>query len=510
MAAALIRFFHELRRRRVLGVVIAYIVLGWPMMEAAAFLEETFELPDWFDRLVALLIFLGFPLTVVLAWVFDITPRGIQVTDLNTPQAAAPTSTAMPSASVPTPPIIDSALASVCVLPFDDLSDDAGHDGLAEGLATEIHSTLSRMHRVRVASRRSALRFRDSDAAVPEIAAALNVRYVLSGSLIRVDNRIKVIAELDDGETGSQIWSDKYERQLDDILQVQAEISEAIVATFGAERQRDEIVHAHRKPTESLDAWSLVQRARHYILDYNERSLDEAHKLLKKSLEVDPDYAAALAALGSVLCERVINGFSDDIEAERLEACACLNRAEELLPHDPFVLKMAGMVSAQCGDVDKSLLALRRCVDIAPYDFGAWGYFGWPLAARGTPDDLKELQRIIGHLLENAPDHPGVGYWYYHKSTASLCEGDLEAAELYIRRALNKHPEVSWAWMHLASILGAQERRDEAREAAAKARNINPAMTPQHFADCLEAMSRAHDTTRLRTAGLQAASLLDV
>ena len=523
MAASVMRFFRELRRRKVITVALVYAGVGWALIEFGEYVEGLLRLPDWADRLVAGIIFLGFPMAVVLAWVFDITSRGIVRTEGSDARADAGESTQatglpgpapdeqssrQPASPEFVPPAIDSAVASVCVLPFDNLSGDAERDGLGEGLASEIHATLSRMHRVRVASRRSGFRFRSADTDNRAIAAALNVRYILSGSIMRAGNRLRVIAELDDAETDSQIWANKFERDLDNILQVQSEISEAIVGAFGVERQRDEIVQAHRLPTDNLDAWSLVQRARHYILDYNRHSLDEAHKLLKQSLETDPEYAAAWAALGSVLSERVLNGFSPDLEKERSEACAAVNRAAQLSPHDPFVLKMSGMVSVICGDIDASLRALRGCVDLAPYDFGAWGYFGWPLAARGTPEALKELHRIIDQLLESAPEHPGIGYWLYHKSAACLCQGELVEAEKYIRMALDKHQEVSWAWLHLASVSGAQGKFDGACAAAASARSINPAMSPEHFASCLVAMSGHNEATRARTAGLRAAGLL--
>lgn len=488
---------------------MAYVLVGWPIMEVSSFLEDTFELPEWFDRLVTLLIFMGFPLTLVLAWVFDITPRGIEVTnaaDLEQESQASPT---RPTRSPRIPPPPDNSIASVCVLPFDDLGEGSPQDGLAAGLATEIHSTLSRMHRLRVASRRSSFGFRGKDASIQEIADALNVRYVLSGSLMRSDNQIRVIAELDDAEAGSQLWSQKYERETDDILQVQSEISNAIVATFGAERQRDEISHAQAAAAENLDAWSLVQRARHYILDYSEESLDEAYRLLKESIAMDQNYAAARAALGSVLCERVINGFSSDIAAEREEAQASMRRACKLAPHDPFVLKMSGMVAIHCGDIEGSLRALRECVALAPYDYGAWGYFGWPLVARATPQDFDELQDILDRLFGNAPDHPGSGYWYYHRSAVQLCMREFDKSEESIRRALEKHPEVSWAWMHLASVLGARGKSVEATSAAAEAQRINSAMTASHFAGCLTVMAGQKEPNHERLAGLRSAGLLD-
>jgi TolB-like protein/Flp pilus assembly protein TadD len=394
------------------------------------------------------------------------------------------------------------------VLPFDNLSIEPGQDVLADGLATEIHSVLGQMHQVRVASRRSAFSFRNSEKSVKEIARSLNVRYVLSGSLMRAGDRLRIIAELDDAATDTQIWSQKFERNIDDLLKIQTEIAEAIVGAFGIERERAEIARAKAQPTENLDAWSLLQRARNYINDYSEKSLGEARKLLESCTELDSEYAAAHAALGSVLIERVLSGYSDDPPADREKALEAIHKAQQLAPHDHFVLKMAGMVLAACGRPGGALGALRECVKLAPFDFGAWGYFGWPLTARGSEEDLAELNQIMDRLLQAAPDHAGSGYWLYHKSVASVLKNDLEEAKKLLEAAFANHKPVPWAYLHLANIHGLQGNTGKAREAANKATELNPKLSVEHYAECIQAMTADNEASEVRLAGLKQAGLL--
>jgi adenylate cyclase len=506
------RFFYELRRRKVLRVAVVYAAVGWLLTEISSVVFPALMLPEWTVRLVVVLILLGFPLVIVLTWVFDITPAGIEWTK----ELAAPDAE-VAGAQAPTqsgdllsgPPTIDEAVASVAVLPFEDLSPSGEQAVLAKGIATEIHCTLNRMHRIRVAPRRSSFGLADGDAAIEEIAQALNVRYILSGSLMLYDNSIRVISELDDAIEGSQIWSGKYERDFDDLLAVQAEIAEEIVAAFGGERQRAEIQRAQTIPTENLDAWSLVQRARLYILNYGQRSLDEAESLLVKSIELDPDYAAAHAALGSVLAERILNGYSDDPEGGCNRAIEAIQCARTLASHDAFVLKMSGMVWATCGDPEESIRSLRASVELAPFDFGAWGYLGWPLVARGTVEDLEEVHKVIDRLLKLAPEHSGVPYWLYHKSVAYVCQDELEQAAEFTGQALDKDGELSWIRMHHANLLGLMGQHKDAELSAGRAAQINSAMTPEHYAARVRAMGGSAETMHKRIDGLVAASLLN-
>ncbi len=489
-------FFSQLRRRKVIRVTVAYAVVAWVLVEVSSVILPALLVPDWVFRLVVILALLGIVPAVVLSWIFDWTPRGIERTD--------DTQVSATRAQADGPPAAGDALASVAVLPFTDLSTGAGLGTLGDGIAAEIHSRLSKLHRVRVAARRSSLQFRNSDASLGEISTALNARYVLSGNLLGSGDRLRIIAELDDAKQNTQLWSRTYESDTDDVLKLMSDIAEAVVGAFGGERLRSEINRAILQPTESLDAWGLVQKARGYVLHYSRDSMNDAEKLLRSAIELDPGYAAAHAALGSVLAERVLNGFSDNMDADSSEAMAASRAALAKASEDPFVLKLGGMVSSVCGDPQRAIELLRSSVGIAPYDFGAWGYLGWPLTATGRADDLLEVHRIMDQIIGTAPEHPGIGYWLYHKSAAYTCQGELDAAREFAGKAVKQHQGLSWVWLSFANVLGRLGDVDEARRAIARAAQINECMTPSHFIDRIRVMSASDAVVHGRAAGLQA------
>ena len=491
------QLFFQLRRRKVIRVVVAYAVLAWVLIEASSVILPALLVPEWVLRLIVIIALLGIVPTIVLAWIFDLTPHGIERTDMIENTAA------QTPAATSGPPEAQDAFASIAVLPFKDLSTSTEFGALGDGIAAEIHSRLCKLHRVRVAARRSSLQFRDSDASLQEISDALKVRYVLSGNLLGSGDHLRIIAELDDAKENTQLWSRTYERDTNDVLQLMSDLAEGVVGAFGGERLRSEINRAIRQPTESLDAWGMVQKARAYILNYSRDSMIDAEKLLRRAIELDPRYAAAHAALGSVLAERVLNGFTDDMNTDSAEAIAASRRALAQASEDPFVLKMSGMVSSICGDPESAIESLRSSVEIAPYDFGAWGYLGWPLTATNNMEHLAETHRIMDQNMRTAPEHPGLGYWLYHKSAAFTCEGDLAAAREFSEKAISRHQALSWVWLSFANVLGRLGEDSEAQRAIGKAAQLNERMTPAHFVDRIRVMTASDEVVESRTAGLQ-------
>lgn len=491
------QFFVELKRRRVIQFIFAYAIIAWVVIEVASVILPAFDFPDWALRLVIIVVAVGFFPALVLAWIFDFTGRGIERT--------ADGSAQLPYAM---PPEIDDAVASVAVLPFDDLSNAEDSKILAEGIATEIHGKLCQFHRLRVAPRRSSFAFSDRSVPMGEVARSLNVRHILSGSVISVGTRVQVTAELDDAQNNRQLWSRKFERDLDDVLTLMAEIAEAVVAKFGGERLRSEISDALAKPTDSLDAWSSVQKARAYILDYSAESFSNAEDALRQAVDLDSDYSAARAALGSILAEKVLNGFSSDEEADSETAIDMIKTALAQSPSDPFVLKMSGMVWSSCGDPIRAIRVLRSSVEIAPYDFGAWGFLGWPLVATGKQEDLDELHSVLSRILTMAPEHPGAAYWLHHRAAAYVCNDELDEARSYAEQSIDKHRGLSWAWHTYANILGRLGDISGAREAADEALRSNSYMTPAHYASRLAVMTIDDTVLERRIAGLRDAELL--
>ena len=481
-------FLSELRRRSVFKVAVTYGVIAWILVQVADVTFPALQLPPWSPTLVTVLVILGFPIALVMAWAFDLTPAGIK-------RDGARARAALPRAT--------SALASVAVLPFKSLTPSSPYAFVADGIAMELHNSLARVREIRLAAHRSAVAYAASDRDESGITRSLDVQYVISGSCAHVGDRIQIMAQLDDAANETMLWSQSYEVGTDDVLAVQRRIAEAIVSAFGGERLRAEVERTRAIAPKNLTAWEHVQRARAYLLDYTPAAVAQAVPLLEKAVKLAPDYAAAHAMLGLVRAEMTLNGISRDAAADRKTALAAVERAEALAPQDPLVLRAAGPAHAYCGDYRRSAELLRRAVALAPYDLGAWGYFGWPLAASGDAADLRELHGILDRLLDTAPKHPGRPYWLYHKSVAYSCEDRCEDALEAVRQATAEQPRFALAWMDCANVLGRLSRPEAARAAAERCTSINPSMTTGYYVQLMSVLSDDADVVKSRTAGLE-------
>ena len=407
------------------------------------------------------------------------------------------------------PPRVEQALGSIAVFPFDLLSADAADAYLADGLTAEIINMLSAVPDLRVASRAAIFSARDKQGDPWELVRAHAYRYVLTGNVRRAGDRLRVIAELTDAADRTQLWSDTYDRTMADIFEVQEEIAKAIVVAFGGELLRAEWARVSAAAPADLAAWELVHKARALNLPVNRDALDEALALAQEAVARDPGYANAHACLASIHVQRVISGFSAEPEDDRASAIAAVERAADIAPDDPTVLRTLGKVWSTCGQADRAVAALRRAVEVAPFDYHIWGRLGRTLAYGGDAAGLAEGHAILDRILATAPGHPMVGYWNYFKANACSLDGRHEDAARYARRSLDIQPGYTGAWMALANALGALGRVDEAREALAGALRTNPAMTPQHLAEQI-AIAAGGDTEHAEKSlsGLKAAGLL--
>ena len=375
----------------------------------------------------------------------------------------------------PTPPRLEDARGSVVVLPFESLSADAEDAYLADGIATEIVAMLSRIPDLRVISRAASTTSRQDDPWHP--VGNLGARYVLTGNVRRASERVRVFVELSGAADRSQLWSATYNRRLTDLFELQDEIAEAIVVAFGGELLRAEWQRASKRATENLDAWGLVQKAKSMNLPVAGRAaIEEALNLATRAIGNDPLYAGAHACLASILMQRMINRHGDQPEKDRKQALAAIERAVELAPNDPVVLRTLGNVMSYCGHHRRAVDAFRRAVTTAPFDFHSWGRLGRTLAYGGDAGELEEGHAILDRILANAPNHPMVPYWLSFKANAYSREDKYEEAARFARMSVDAQPGYAGAWLTLAHALDQLGRRDEAREATERARRANPAM----------------------------------
>ncbi len=211
----------------------------------------------------------------------------------------------------PARPRVDSAVAAVAVLPFENLTPNTPHAYLADAIPIELQSLLSRVHDLRVVSRQSAVARSAAHTDLRTIARNLMVQYVISGSVADLGEQLQINIQLDDAVDDTLLWSERYDVAAKDVERLQREISEKVVATFGGERMRVEIRRANESATADAKAWQLVQKARSYLLDYTPSSFAASIQMLQRAVELDPKYAVAYATLAHLMAEKTLNALSD-------------------------------------------------------------------------------------------------------------------------------------------------------------------------------------------------------
>ena len=421
----------------------------------------------------------------------------LRVSELSKPPAAA----AEPPARPPAP---STAMASIAVLPFEIHSVNPAHQYLGDAFAAELQSTLARVDRLRVASRRSSFALKNTAADMREIGAKLTVDYVITGSIRSNGHSLRVVAELNDTVSGMQVWAESYDRSSDDLLAVEKEITAAIVGSFTAVQLREQLASVRHKPASSLDAWGLVQKARGLAIDYTPAAFEQAIELARRAIEIDANYAVAHGVLASLLVETLVNGASATPAADEASAAAAARTALALAPQDPLLLKMVSLVFTYGGDSRKAIACLRKAVQYAPFDFGAWGYMGWPLTSTGEQKDRDELRAILDRLLTLVPQHPGASFWHYHKSVAEACDGDFARARESAETALDLRAGFALGWVHYANVLGHLGEKSAATQALQRARELNPTMTPKHYESLVKKLAGDEAVIERRVGGLRA------
>ena len=232
IAARLRTTLSEFRRRRVFRVAVAYLIVGWLLVQVAEATFEPLGLPPWSSRLLIVLLALGFVLACVLAWIYDVQPHGIERTPaLPEPIAAnGDTPTRRATDAVPPQPVaLPPPEASVAILPFSDMSEGGDQDYFCDGLAEEILNALAKVRGLHVASRTASFRFRDGSATPADIGRELHVAAIVEGSVRKAGDRVRVTAQLVNASNGYHLWSENFDRNLADIFAIQEEIARNVV-----------------------------------------------------------------------------------------------------------------------------------------------------------------------------------------------------------------------------------------------------------------------------------------
>src|SRR3979411_3118592 len=260
-------FFEEVKRRKVFRVAIAYVVAGWALAQGLAQVLPVFDIPNSVIRVVIALLLIGFPVALVLAWVFDVTPQGIKATAAIGGSGAHRRRNVM--MLIATGVIISAAAGffllprasarkidkSIAVLPFENLSDDKENAYFADGIQDDVLTNLSKIGDMKVISRTSVMPYRGKTQNLREIGKTLGVSNILEGSVRRSGNRVRVNVQLIDATTDEHIWASDYDRDVTDVFALQTDLAKEIASALEAKLSPAEKSQMERKPTENNEAY---------------------------------------------------------------------------------------------------------------------------------------------------------------------------------------------------------------------------------------------------------------
>ncbi len=304
MRSRLQPLYEEARRRHVFRVVILYVLVAFATLEGAGNLGSALNFPAWTDTLVALLVIGGFPVAILVGWFYDFTASGFVRTEPTLPAVQpdpAPVSqasgsslnaTAAHSASRPAPD-----RKSIAVLPFVDMSPEGDQEFFGDGISEEIINALTRVVDLRVVARTSSFAFKGREVQAREIGAQLGVACLLEGSVRTVGDQVRITAQLIDCEHGYHLWSERYDREMEDVFAIQDEVARAIVDTLKAKLGENDETPIVKPGTKDVEAYNLYLRGRYHWNRRTAAELEKGIELFRQAIAIDDRYALAWAGL---------------------------------------------------------------------------------------------------------------------------------------------------------------------------------------------------------------------
>ena len=480
-------FFAELKRRNVYKVAVAYAVVGWLMMQVAATVVPALHLPDVIVSAVVVLTLLGFPIALVIAWAFEMTPEGMKRTENVSPNEAIPQWSArkftamivsiallaaallvfqmLRSKAVSSAPSAGSMVSekSIAVLPFLNESGDPGDEYFSDGLSEELIAALAQIDDLKVIGRSSSFRFKGKNEESKTIGKKLGVSTLLEGTVRKQADHVRIVAELVNAADGSELWSRTFDRKLKDIFAVQEEIAEAVAGSLELKLLGREDKSARNASTQSVEAHNAYLQGHFYFARRNLEDYRKAVGFFDEAIRLDPDYALAYAERSEAWT------FIGDLSNEKQKEAWATARsdAEKAVAIGPSLSEAHAALGWVRFFVEwkfgEGLAELRRAKQLSP----------------GNPTVNDLLARVLVYL------------------------GHFQEAEELARQAIELDPLNFLARNNLARILYVEGKLDEAQTSARKAADLQPAAASSHRWQVMIAILRGDGETALREAQME-------
>jgi TolB-like protein/Tfp pilus assembly protein PilF len=474
-------FFEELKRRKVYRVAIAYVVGSWALAQGLAQVLPVFDISNSAIRGVIALLLIGFPVALVLAWMFDITPAGIQRTSAVEAQpqpksrrrrnvillAAAGATISIAAGLFLLPRAVAHKVdKSIAVLPFENLSDEKDNAYFADGIQDDVLTNLSKIGELKVISRTSVMQYRSRPSNVRDIGKALGVSNILEGSVRRSGNKVRVNVQLIDANTDEHLWATDYDREVDvtDVFAIQSDLAREIANALQAKLSPAEKTQMTRKPTENGEAYLAFVQAHNLSCAMEDSTkLKQSEQLYQRAIELDPNFALALARYSQLeswmlrtheasaenrekartLAKRALQlqpdlpeahlalGFSYYYGDNNYEAALKeFEIAQQALPNESEVYLAIGAIQRRQGKWAESTANLEKAVSLNPKD-------SWPLQNLALNYQMLRnfdaANKTIDRALQINPQ--GFTLWGIKAKLAIGEKGDLSVGEKLLEKA---------------------------------------------------------------------------
>jgi adenylate cyclase len=364
---------------------------------------------------------------------------------------------------------------SIAVLPFQNMSGDPEQEYFADGMVEEITTALTRFKSLFVIARNSSFTFKGRAVDVKEVGRRLGVRYVLEGSVRKASGKVRIAGQLIDAVTGAHIWADRFERDLTDVFALQDEVTVAVVSAIQPKLFQTEIALAARRRPENLTAYDFYLRAMPQFYLATREGNAEAIRLAHRALELDPRFGPVTALAGLCHMQNVLWGYGVDPQFDRKEAIRLLRLALSIDDDDPDTLAVAAVTSAfMVGDSEGAIEMADRAVALNPNSYAAWYCRGWVYRVAGLQD---EALRSFERSMRMSPVDPQLHQSFAGMGLAFIELGRFDEAIVAGKKAQRQNPSFPIAYRCLAAAFAHLGRDAEAREAAARLLETDPAFT---------------------------------
>ncbi len=394
--SAVAAFWAELNRRRVVRVVVLYAIGGWIVIEVTSTISPNLGLPDWTVKLVTVLVALGFVIAIVLAWAFDIGPGGVHRTastddagvDSRQDAAASAESVEVINQIDQSPLGVDGR-KSIAVLPFVNLSGDVENEYFSDGISEEILNLMVKLPKLRVASRTSSFMFKGKEVSIPTVAKELGVDTVLEGSVRRAGDRVRITAQLIDSSTDSHLWSETYDREMQDVFAIQDDIAQSITGALEMALNPKERRAIQNVATSNSTAYDFYLRGRSYMFTMTRRDFEYAIRMFQQAIDVDAMYALAYAGLadGHSRMFRYADGSRENAEMAQVAS----EKAIALDPDSAEAHASHGLAMFINEEYAKAQQEFEKAIELNPNLFESYFYYGQTLSSQGAFEKAAEM-----------------------------------------------------------------------------------------------------------------------